>query len=88
MKCKTAEAVLVHAAEEHRAHGVGPQARPVGLVEHEALIGEVRTDQQALLEHPAAVVPKCRDGRGIERDRSASARRLSARPPSPCSASA
>ena len=70
------EVVRVRPTEKHVADGVGAQARTIGPVEHQAGVGEVRTDEQALFEHATSVVPKGGDGSLVERYRPAPVCRL------------
>lgn len=67
------QAVLVDSPQELGAHGIGPEAGSVGLMEHEALVGEVGADEHALFEHHLAVIAEDGDGRVVEGDRPAAA---------------
>jgi hypothetical protein len=60
------EVVAAHPAEERFADCFGTKPTAVGLVEHEAKVGEVGADEQALLAHAVAVVPEDGDRRRVD----------------------
>ena len=57
------QAALGDSAEELGADSVGSEAGAVGVVEDQALVGEVGADEQAFLEHQLAVLAQHGDGR-------------------------
>src|SRR3954469_18383340 len=76
MKSDPPQPVVLDTSDEHPAHGFGAKASAVGLMEHQSLVGEVRTDEQPFFEHRLAVVSEHGDGRRVERDGPSAARRL------------
>jgi hypothetical protein len=76
MDRESVEAVGGDSAEELVADGVEVKPGAVGLMEHEAVVGEVGADEEALFEHAVAVLAKNHGRAFIELHRAATPHRL------------